>query len=103
MFQDFENGVYTLPVIIAKENKEYLKDLKELASDIKDTGMEKEDKDRLLTILEKARSKAKVKELAHSLYNESLSVIDSMENAESKAFFMVKYNDLINEIDKMCE
>ena len=103
MFQDFENGVYTLPVIIAKENNEYLKYLKELANDIKDTGMDSEDKNRLLTILDNAGSKAKVKELANSLYNEGVSIIDSMENKESKAFFTGKYNDLIKEIDKMCK
>ncbi len=102
-FQDFYNGVYTLPIILAKEERKDYKEISKLAKNVKQDGMTKEYKDALLKKLEETDSFKKVCEIAQGYYDEGMEAIGIMPKVEVQEYFKENYRKLFDKICEMCE
>ncbi len=102
-FQDFYNGVYTLPIILAKEEKKDYKIIQKLANDVKKDGMTKEYRTALLSKLIETNSFARACDIAKGYYDEGMEAISVMPNEEVREYFRENYNQLFEKICEMCE
>lgn len=97
--QDFSNGIYTMPIILACREKEYYMELKKLAQGDRERKITKEEVNkRVLEILIKSKVLEQCKEQIQSYYRKAKEALDILKDCDEKVLL---YN-LIGEIRDSC-
>ncbi len=103
IFQDFYNGIYTLPIIFALEEKEAHNKILGLKNALNNQEMTQKQRNDLLNILKNTNSFAKTYFLAKTYYNKGEEIICSLNDCEAKDYFQSKWNSLFENIHNMCQ
>lgn len=103
VFQDFYNGIYTLPVIMAKRNKEAYKEILYLQTIVKKYGMADEEKDRLLNILRENNALDKTHEVAKDFYDSGKELLETLQDNDTKMYFLNMYDKIYKNITNKCK
>ncbi len=71
VLQDFENGIYTLPVIYSMDTEEHIKQMKEIKESVSENGMTEDNKKALFRIIEEAHGLEKARYKADEYYTKA--------------------------------
>ena len=103
VFYDFYNGIYTLPVIMARINRITQREMLKLQAKIKQNGMTDDDKDVLLGILRETNAFDKTYEKAGEFYEKGVELIKNLEDGGAKTHFLNYYNKIYKNIENKCK
>lgn len=103
VFQDFYNGIYTLPVIMAKGNKEVYKEILKLQTIVKSYGMGDEEKEKLLNILRETNALDKTYGIAKDFYDKGRELLETLDDNDTKNYFLNMYDKMCKSIANKCK
>lgn len=103
LFYNFSNGVYTLPLIMAKTDRTACREILKIQTMVKKYGMTDEDKDILLGILRETNALDKTCDIAKDFYEKGVVRIKQLDEGGAKAFFLSYYDKMYKSIENKCK
>ena len=103
VFQDFKNGIYTLPIIVSIEQGIERKKFEKIKTKCEKFGMTKEIQDELKSLIEMGNGLQQTADIAEEYYLQADAIIGKIEKDVTKKFYKNKLDELYRKIKIMCE
>lgn len=103
IFQDFYNGIYTLPVIFAGAcDRGHQNRILQLKDELLKKKMTKKHQQELLQIILETNSLYDTYKIAREYYEEGMNRIKMLNDSETTRYFVEKYEEVFGSIMRMC-
>ena len=102
VFQDFYNGIYTMPIIASMEQGVDVHLFERLTEQCEREGMSKKVQMDLMSLIKEGKGMEQTSKVAGEYYQQSIAVIDHIDKVATKVFFEEKIEEIYQSIINMC-